>query len=69
MCKNTTEEFKISQDDAPVTSIVIAIHSHANFNDFWHRIPTGNRSVCTMLCTTNGYKSRTMDGVYRFGNC
>jgi hypothetical protein len=49
LCKMTTEEFKIPETSAEL-SIIIAIHSHADFNDFWKRIPGPTVGVCVPCC-------------------
>ncbi len=51
MYKLTTQDFKITETSAEL-SIIIAIHSHANFNDFWKRISGPTVGVCVPCCVT-----------------
>ena len=45
LCKTTTEKLPNVS-----LSIVIAIHSHANFNDFWNRIPCPAIGISIPCC-------------------
>ncbi len=49
LCKMVTEEFNTIDNDATM-SIIIGIHSHANFNHFWNRIPKPAIGVSIPCC-------------------
>jgi hypothetical protein len=59
MCKMVTEEFKVQEFNESSISIVIAIHSHANFNNFWHRIPKPAIGVCVPCCVSQEVENET----------
>jgi hypothetical protein len=46
----TAEEFDIPQAKQGVLSVVVAVHSHADFNAFWNRIPTPKLGIAIPCC-------------------
>ncbi|KAL0487426.1 hypothetical protein AKO1_000842 [Acrasis kona] len=48
--QSTAEDFVIPEQVEGALSVVVAVHSHANFNDFWQRLPTPKIGVAIPCC-------------------